>query len=168
MYDNYLLSEITNKINPTKSTYTELNQKIVKSSSQRETKKRSVEKCYIEYLDLCESQKHNFIFSQNIFTDTGVQDLLIRMLCVAIQVNYYDEYMKNKYEYISFIHDFIDIFNFDIKKEKSTPFDKNSLYRQLKEIDIKNSDQTYTGTFLELSVDCLNKDIIRTDPFILK
>ncbi len=90
------------------------------------------------------------------------------MLCVAIQVNYYDEYMKNKYEYISFIHDFIDIFNFDIKKEKSHAFDKNSLYRQLKEIDIKNSDQTYTGTFLELSVDCLNKDIIRTDPFILK
>lgn len=113
-------------------------------------------------------QKYNYIFSQKILTNTGVRDLLIRMLCVAIQVNYYDKYMNNKYKYISFIHDFIDMFNFDIEKEKTHAFDKNSLYKQLKEIDIKNPDQTYAGTFLELNVDCLNKDFVRTEPFILK
>lgn len=54
MYDNYLLSEITNKINPTKSTQNDTNH----CQPQKINKHRlyGLEKCYIEYLDLCESQ----------------------------------------------------------------------------------------------------------------
>lgn len=56
MYDNYLLSEINQKLHPTKSTHTELTQSTVKSSSnKKEIKKYSIDKSYTEYLDLCES-----------------------------------------------------------------------------------------------------------------
>ncbi len=44
MYDNYLLNEIDKKLNPPKSV----------NITQ---KQNNTEKCYIEYIELCQSQK---------------------------------------------------------------------------------------------------------------
>lgn len=88
--------------------------------------------------------KCNFIYSQKIMTITGIRDLLARLLCVSIQINYYDEYMNNKYKFTQFIHHIIDMLTLD---PVMGVLNTNDLYKLIKDIDIKNPNQIYAGTF---------------------
>lgn len=57
MYDNFLLSTIANKIKPTKSTYQNNTNNMSTPKEKNKRRPYGLEKCYTEYLDLCESQK---------------------------------------------------------------------------------------------------------------
>ncbi len=90
------------------------------------------------------SIKNNFIYSQKVSTPNGFRDMLIRLLCVSIQVNFYDEYMNNKYHFVKLIDNLL---NSDITRINST-LTENEIYKLIQHIDIKNKEQTYKGTFI--------------------
>ncbi|MGL4561615.1 MAG: hypothetical protein ACRCV0_04925 [Brevinema sp.] len=98
------------------------------------------------------NQKYNFIYSQKFLTNTGVRDLLARMLCVTLQVLFYDEFMKNRFVFIRFIYRILELF---VEHDHLEDFGENELYKLIKEIDVKNPDQMFAGTFLEMQKLCL-------------
>ena len=120
MYDNYLLSEINQKLHPTKSTHTELTQSTVKSSSnKKEIKKYSIDKSYTEYLDLCESQKLSkgvIRFKQSLFIHLKKEN--IKYVCDITQevINHITKTFKKDYsnKHIRNLKAFL---NFCIKKK---------------------------------------------------
>ena len=56
MYDSYLLSQIKNKLSPQKVSQEIMSNKTYQITSLDTNKRVSIEKSYIEYIDLCESQ----------------------------------------------------------------------------------------------------------------
>ncbi|MDK2818734.1 MAG: site-specific integrase [Spirochaetota bacterium] len=154
MYDNYLLSEINQKLHPTKSTHTELTQSTVKSSSnKKEIKKYSIDKSYTEYLDLCESQKLSkgvIRFKQSLFTHLKKEN--IKYVCDITQevINHITKTFKKDYsnKHIRNLKAFL---NFCIKKKYYKREDYESLTFLMtkdstRDIIIEENDYKYMRT----------------------
>ncbi len=63
------------------------------------------EDLYINMLDeIFVNSKNNFIYSQKIITKTGIRDLLARMLCITLQILFFNEFMNNRYTFTKFIY----------------------------------------------------------------
>ncbi|MGL4562441.1 MAG: hypothetical protein ACRCVW_01115 [Brevinema sp.] len=113
MYDNYLLSEITNKIAPTKSTHQELTDNM-SNKIQKNEQRRSIEKWYYEYLDLCESQKLSkgvIQFKKRLFTHlkkenikyvTEINQEVINQITKTFQKDYSNKHVRNLKAFLNF------------------------------------------------------------------
>ncbi|MGL4393661.1 MAG: hypothetical protein ACRCS8_00320 [Brevinema sp.] len=112
--------------------------------------------------------RFNRIYSQKILTDTGSRDLLARLLSVTFQVNFYEQYMDHKFEFAKLIYAFVHTLILDKYQNNLT---ENELYKLIKDIDIKNLDQMFAGTFIEVNKPSFKHyfdwdDTDKTNPFV--